>query len=63
MIILFNNLLPNDRAHPIPIDISRKLKPITVIDKFIETVVALIKSTVSTDSSFVFRILKVYYIF
>ena len=57
MIILCNALLPNDRAHAVPDDISKVIKPIPLIDKVVEIDDAPKITIVSTDSNIVFRIL------
>ena len=56
MLILCNALLPNDRVHAVPNDISKVIKPIPLIDKVVEIDDAPI-TIVSTDSNIVFRIL------
>ena len=63
MIFFCNALLPNDRMHAIPADISKTIKPIPVIDKGIEVDVSPMGTIVSTDSKFVFRVLSFLKIF
>ena len=57
MINLCNTLLPNDKTHAIPADISKIFKPTSVIDSVIEVDVAAIITIESTDSKIVFRVL------
>ena len=56
MIILYNFLTPNDRAHAIPADIGKLIRPIPTINRDIEVDVATITTIVSTDSKIVFRV-------
>ena len=60
MINLCNTLLPNDRAHAIPVFRGKIIQPISVIDKVIEVEFAL-KITQSFDSSIVFRVLYIFF--
>ena len=57
MIVLCNTFLPNDRVHAISTDIGKLIRPLLVIDRFIEVGVAQIITIVYTDSKFVFRVL------
>ena len=50
MINLCNTLLLKVKAHEIPADIGKTIKPTPVIDKVIEVDVAPIITNVSTDS-------------
>ena len=54
IINLCNILLPNDRVQAIPADIGKTIKPIPVIDRFIEVEVAPMMTIGSTDSNIVF---------
>ena len=63
MIKLCNTLLPRDRVQEIPADNGKTIKAIPVIDRVIEVDVAAIITIVSTDSNFVFRVLKFLYFF
>ena len=56
-------MLPNDRVQATLADTGNIIKPIPVIDRFIEVDVAPIKTIVSTDFNFVFRVLKFFYFF
>ena len=56
MIIFCNTLLPSDRAHAIPADNGKVIKPMPVIGRVIEIDDAL-KTVMSTDSIIVFRVL------
>ena len=56
MINLCNTLLPNDRAHAIPADIGKTIKPIPVIDRVIENDVAAMMMIESTDSKTVLSV-------
>ena len=58
MNILCNTLFLKDEAHAIPADIGKTIKPIPIIaNKVKEVDVATIKTIVSTDSTFMFRVL------
>ena len=57
MINLFNILLPKDIVQAMPADIGRTIKPIPVIDRFIEVDVAPMITILSTDSNIVFKVL------
>ena len=56
MINICNTLLPNDRVQANPAEIGKIIKPIPVIDRGIEVVVAPIISIVSINSKIVFRV-------
>ena len=58
MIILCNILLPNHRAHTIPDENGKIIKPTQVLDKVIEVDVAPIITIVSTFSNIVLRVLS-----
>ena len=57
MIKLCNILLPNDKVQALLADIGKIIKPIPVIDKFIEVDVAPMITILSTGSHTVFRVL------
>ena len=57
MINLCNTLLPNDKAHGIPADIGKIIKPTPVFDEGMEIDVAPMIIILSTDSNTVFRVL------
>ena len=56
MINLCNTLLPSDKPQAIPADMGKIIKPIPVIDRFIESDVAPMITLLSTDSNIVFRV-------
>ena len=60
MVNLCNTLLPNDRAHAIPADTGKIIKPTPVIDRLIEVDVATIITIVSTDSKFELGVLLLF---
>ena len=55
MINLWNILLPNAKAHTVPADIVKTIKPLRIIERLIEVEVAPIIKFVSTDSNIVFK--------
>ena len=52
-------LLPNDKAHAIPVDIGKIFKPTPVTDGVFEVYVAPIITNVSIDSNIVFSVLNI----
>ena len=57
MIMLFNTLLPNDKAHAISAASLKLFEILQVIYKIIEVGIAPITAILSTDSNIVFRVL------
>ena len=58
MMTLCNTLSTSDKVQPIPADFGTTINPTPVTDNVTDVVVALIISTVSTDSNIEVRLFK-----
>ena len=63
MIIFCNTLLPNDRAHALPVDIGTTIKPTPLADKVTGVVVEPIITTLWTDSNIDISVLCFLFVF